>query len=237
MVSDLVIPSVEQCCIIRSMNIIVQESVRPVGPKDVNVPAEVTACCCVCWTFALVWIGVRHIPRANSDHWHDIGALLHSRVKVVQHEMASEGIFHKIKEIAVSWPDHGRSVLGPRKSDSCWFSSHGVTINAQYYNNLFHSNVHQVIWKKRLMKLSKMIILLHENARRHTENLTEVILTTMDRNHEPSTLQFSLSPHWFSFVWPREGAWQNFKTDNELNCRVLDWVCSQDKNVLCCWHQ
>jgi hypothetical protein len=152
MVSDLVIPSVEQCCIIRSMNIIVQESVRPVGPKDVNVPAEVPACCCVCWTFALVWTGVR--------------------VKVVQHEMASQGISQKIKEIAVGWTDHGMSALGPRKSDSCWFSSHGVTFNAQYYSNLFHSNVHQVIWKKRLTKLSKMNILLHENARQHTANLT-----------------------------------------------------------------
>jgi hypothetical protein len=28
------------------------------------------------------------------------------------------------------------------------FLPHGVTINAQYYSNLLHSDVHQVIWKK-----------------------------------------------------------------------------------------
>jgi hypothetical protein len=44
------------------------------------------------------------------------------------------------------------------------FLSHGVTINAQFCNN-----VHHVIQKKRHEKLSK-IILLHDNACPHTAN-------------------------------------------------------------------
>jgi hypothetical protein len=42
------------------------------------------------------------------------------------------------------------------------FLPHGITINAQYYNNLLCNDVHQVTWKKRFGKLSK-IILLHDN--------------------------------------------------------------------------
>jgi hypothetical protein len=42
-------------------------SVCLVGPKDVNVQPEGTACCCVCRTSATLGIRGKHIPRANSD--------------------------------------------------------------------------------------------------------------------------------------------------------------------------
>jgi hypothetical protein len=43
------------------------------------------------------------------------------------------------------------------------FLPHGVTINAQYYSNVLHSDVHHVIQKKWPGKLSK-IILSHDNT-------------------------------------------------------------------------
>jgi hypothetical protein len=60
------------------------------------------------------------------------------------------------------------------------FLSHGVTINAQYYSNLLCNDVCQVIQKKKPGKLSKKIILLHDNARPHMANLTRVTLATME---------------------------------------------------------
>jgi hypothetical protein len=57
------------------------------------------------------------------------------------------------------------SVLGFRKGDHVNFLLYSVTVNAQYYSNLFHRNMHQAIQEKRLGKLSKRIILLHDNAR------------------------------------------------------------------------
>jgi hypothetical protein len=59
------------------------------------------------------------------------------------------------------------------------FLPHGVTINAQYYSNLHHNGVHQAIWKRRPWKLSKKIILLHENTRPFMENLMEATLAAV----------------------------------------------------------
>jgi uncharacterized protein YfaA (DUF2138 family) len=102
----------------------VKESVCLVGPKDVNIQLEDAACYCICWTSSPILIGGKHVPKASSDQWQDMGALFTSRVKVVQHEVASQGISitQKIEDTAVHWQDHGKCVLGFRRSDSCWFS-------------------------------------------------------------------------------------------------------------------
>jgi hypothetical protein len=68
------------------------------------------------------------------------------------------------------------------------FLLHSVTVTAQYYSNLFHSNVYQAIPKKRLRKLSMRIILLHDNARRNMADLMKAILTSVGweiMNHCP----------------------------------------------------
>jgi hypothetical protein len=57
--------------------------------------------------------------------------------------------------------------------------SHDVTINVQYYSKLLHNDVHQVIQKKRPGKVSEIIILLHDNARLHMENLMKLTLATI----------------------------------------------------------
>jgi hypothetical protein len=51
-----------------------------------------------------------------------------------------------------------------------------ATVNAQYYSNLLLNDVHAAISKKRPGKLSKGIILLHNNAHPHTANLGWEIL-------------------------------------------------------------
>jgi hypothetical protein len=47
-----------------------------------------------------------------------------------------------------------------------------ATVNAQYYSNLLLNDVHIAVHKKRRRKLSTGTILLRENARPHTANLT-----------------------------------------------------------------
>jgi hypothetical protein len=105
--------------------LIVQESVCPVCPKNVNIWPEGTACCCVCRTSALVCVGGKHVPGVNSDLWQIMGALFHSRVKAVQHGMASQEIFttQKFMTQLLAGKHHGTCVLGFRRSDSCWFCS------------------------------------------------------------------------------------------------------------------
>jgi hypothetical protein len=41
--------------------ILFQESAWLVGPNNVNIRPESTACCCVCWTSASVWTGVKYV--------------------------------------------------------------------------------------------------------------------------------------------------------------------------------
>jgi hypothetical protein len=60
-----------------------------------------------------------------------------------------------------------------------YFLPCGTKINAQYYGNLLRNDAHQEIGKKSPGKLSKMIKLLHDNARPHTVNLTKATLATM----------------------------------------------------------
>jgi hypothetical protein len=47
------------------------------------------------------------------------------------------------------------------------FLARGVTINAQYYSNVLHSDVRRAIRRKRLVKLSNKINALHDSARPH----------------------------------------------------------------------
>jgi histone-lysine N-methyltransferase SETMAR len=68
------------------------------------------------------------------------------------------------------------------------FLQHDVTINAQYYSTLLRNDVHQAVQKKSHGKLSKIIILLHDNARPHMPNLMKVTLAAVGweiMNHPP----------------------------------------------------
>jgi hypothetical protein len=60
------------------------------------------------------------------------------------------------------------------------FLPHDVTINAQYCSNLLRNDVHQAITKKRPGLLSKKIMLLYDNPRPHTANLTKTTVITED---------------------------------------------------------
>jgi hypothetical protein len=64
----------------------------PLGPKYFNIQPEGAACCRVCQISSLIWIGGKQISRVNCDLWWDMGAPLYSRIKAIQHGMASHGI-------------------------------------------------------------------------------------------------------------------------------------------------
>jgi histone-lysine N-methyltransferase SETMAR len=106
-----------------------------------------------------------------------------------------------------------------------YFLPHGIAINAQYYSNLLHNDVHQELWKKRPGKLSKIIILLHDNAHPHTENLKVTLATIVGweiMDHPPYS--HDLTPRNIHLFGPK----QKFQT-NEQKCGVLNWIHSQDK--------
>jgi hypothetical protein len=66
-----------------------------------------------------------------------------------------------------------------------------ATANAQYYSNLLFNEVHAAFYKKRPGKLSKGIILVHDNACPHMENLTTVTLAKWGweiLNHPPYSM-------------------------------------------------
>jgi hypothetical protein len=70
------------------------------------------------------------------------------------------------------------------------FLPHGVTVNVQYYSNLLHNDVHQVIQKKRPRKLSKTIIILHYNTRPSATKFYEGNIGSSGLgNHEPPSIQ------------------------------------------------
>jgi hypothetical protein len=50
------------------------------------------------------------------------------------------------------------------------FIPHGVTINAQYFCDFLHIDVHQAVLGESPRKLSKKHILLQNKARPHTAN-------------------------------------------------------------------
>jgi hypothetical protein len=75
------------------------------------------------------------------------------------------------------------------------FLPNGVTINAQYYRNLLRNGVREENWKKRPVKLSKKIILLHINARPHGGKFDEGDTGNIGLGHyEQPSLQPRLSP-------------------------------------------
>jgi hypothetical protein len=130
----------------------------------------------------------------------------------------------------VFWDSEGRIHI--------YFLPHGVTIYAQYYSNLFRNDVHQAIQKKRPQKLSKIIILLHDNAHPHTANLMKTILVTTGweiMNLQPYSPDLAPSNfHVFrSIMVHLEG--RKFQTDDELKCCVLNRLSGQ--NLLFYWEQ
>jgi histone-lysine N-methyltransferase SETMAR len=116
-----------------------------------------------------------------------VGAVLHSRVKVIQHEMASQGIPPPKKfETQLSAAKITASVFWDSEAIHVHFLPYGAAIHIQYYSNMI-CNVHQEIQKKRPRKPSKKITLLYDNACPHTENLI-LKLATMGweiMNHPP----------------------------------------------------
>jgi hypothetical protein len=94
-----------------------------------------------------------------------------------------------------------------RRSDSC----------------LLCKDVHQVIQKKKLGKLSK-IILLHDDVCPHMANLTKATVATMSWeivNH------LSYCPDLAPCVGPMMHLGQEFQTDEQKH-GVLKWLCYQD---------
>jgi hypothetical protein len=66
------------------------------------------------------------------------------------------------------------------------FLPHHANVNAQYYSNMLLNDVHIAIQKKRPKKLTKGIILLHDNAYPHTTNLTTLVTLGWETlNHPP----------------------------------------------------
>jgi hypothetical protein len=111
------------------------------------------------------------------------------------------------------------------------FLPHSIAVNAQYYSNFLHNDVHQEFWKKKPGKLSKNIILLQDNAHPHTENMMKVTLATIVgweiMNHPPYS--HDLAPSNIHLFGPKKvHLGQKFQTD-ELKCGVLNWLHSQDK--------
>jgi hypothetical protein len=109
------------------------------------------------------------------------------------------------------------------------FLPHGVTISAQYYNNLLHNDVHCAIRKKIPGKPSKKIILLHDNACPETENSAKATLASMGwetMNHPPYSPD--LAPSGFRLFGPMKAHLGQQKFQIEARCPELA--------TLCCWH-
>lgn len=111
------------------------------------------------------------------------------------------------------------------RSDSCWFCSCGVTINARYYINCFTVSCTEWFGRKDYQRSSSycMTMLVH-------------ILQIWERWYLQWT-DIMNHPLYSSNLTPIEGAGQEFQIEDELKCRVLNWVCSRAKTLLCCWHE
>jgi hypothetical protein len=100
--------------------------------------------------------------------------------------------------------------------------SRSVTINAQYYSNLFFNDVHQAVQKRRSGKLSKQIILMHDVCS-YTANLIRATLAIMHcktMNLPPYSPDYIPNDfHLFGPVKVHIG--QKFQTDDELNAVTL----------------
>jgi hypothetical protein len=98
-------------------------------------------------------------------------------------------------------------------------------LNAQYYSNLFCGDMHQAVQKKRPGKVSKKIILLHDNASPHMADLTRATLAALGweiMNHFPYGPDLAPSDfHLFGAMKVHLGG-QKFQTDYELKHGVLN---------------
>jgi transposase len=109
------------------------------------------------------------------------------------------------------------------------FLPHGITISAQYYNNLLHNDVHYAIRKKIPEKPSKKTILLHENACPQTANLAKATLASVGWetvNHPPYSPD--LAPSLFHLFRAMKAHIGRQKFQIQTRCSGLA--------TLCCWH-
>jgi hypothetical protein len=190
MASNLTTPSVEQCCIIKFL---MKEKVKPAKILCRLNAHSVGKRPCPVWISV---IGTMSFPKAikKSQIYHmlkfshplyatwtlscqrdDFGKWVNwvhyfspeSKWSSMEwHHKGSPPPKNFKTQLARSW----QVGFGIQNGDSCWFSSNRITINAQYYSNLVHSDVYQTFRKNTHGKLSTIVILLHGNAHPHTEN-------------------------------------------------------------------
>jgi hypothetical protein len=106
-------------------------------------------------------------------------------------------------------------------------ADNGVTISAQYYNNLLHNDVHYAIRKKIPGNPSK-IILLHDNACPQTVNLTKATLASIGwetTKHSPYGPDLDSSG--FHFFGPMKAHIGRQKFQIQTRC--------PERATLCCW--
>jgi hypothetical protein len=124
----------------------------------------------------------------NSDPWQDAGILLRFKVKAGQHGMASQVIATpKSKTQLSAGKDHGKC-FGIQKEWVMFIFFHRMSqLMYKYYNNWLHSDVHKAVQKIKPGKLSKKIILLHDNTCLHLADWTMTLATVgwEIMNHPP----------------------------------------------------
>jgi hypothetical protein len=148
-----------------------------------------------------------NIPRANSDPWLDVSAVLHSRVQAVQHGLESQGISTTEKfKAAFSWQEHDRSVFSDSERVihlAQWMHSITVTCFAMMCPGWCGINCQR--------RSSYCITPSSKFDEGNTGN-------NGLRNHEWRSLQPCRSPQWFSFVLHWSG--QEMQTDDELKLKL-----------------
>jgi histone-lysine N-methyltransferase SETMAR len=99
-----------------------------------------------------------------------------------------------------------------------------VTVNAQCYSNLLCHDVYQAIRKRRVGRLLKIFIVLHDKACPHAANLTKIFakIGWEIMNHPPYSPD--LAPSYFNLLGPVKVhlGGQKLLTDDKLECGVLN---------------
>ena len=109
------------------------------------------------------------------------------------------------------------------------FLERGATINSERYCQTLQ-NLRRAVQNKRRGKLSSKILLVHDNARPHTANRTQELLSSFDWEvfpHPPYSPD--LAPSDFH-LFPKLKTWlatQRFDKDEELQLRVTEWLRSR----------
>jgi hypothetical protein len=107
-----------------------------------------------------------------------------------------------------------------------------LTVNAQYYSNLLNNDKQQAVRKKRPVKLSRIIILLHDSTCPHMPNLMKVTVAAMGSeimNHPSYRSDLVPSDFYLSGPMNVHLGGQKFQADDELKCDVLNWLCQNDE--------